>query len=277
VNRTVDFVKMSGAGNDFIVLGPGQAERIGADPTVWIRRVCRRRLSVGADGVLVVEPGVGDRVKVTFRNPDGSPAFCGNGSRCAARFAHISGMAGTSMTLETAAGDLAAEIVGDRVRLRLPAPIDHGVKTFDLGGQRVTGRFVSAGVPHFVVVDRNFAADALQRWGPPIRQDPVFGSEGTNLDLVWRTDDGSLRVRTWERGVEGETLSCGSGAVAAAFVVRLENGPRTARVLPASGIPLTVRLPGTADHPDAAILEGDARVIIEGRLGIDAISDRLGD
>ena len=277
MSRTIGFVKMSGAGNDFIVLGPGQAERIGADKTGWIRRVCRRRLSVGADGVLVVEPGGGDRVKVTFRNPDGSPAFCGNGSRCAARFAHISGMAGTAMTLETAAGDLAAEIVGDQVRLRLPAPIDHGVKNFDLGGQRVAGRFVSAGVPHFVVVDRDFAADALQRWGPPIRRDPVFGPDGANLDLVRRSEDGSLRVRTWERGVEGETLSCGSGAVAAAFVVRLANGPRTARVVPASGIPLTVQLPGAPEHPDAAILEGDARLIFEGRLGVDAISDRLGD
>jgi diaminopimelate epimerase len=257
----VEIVKMSGAGNDFIVVGPGQRGAIGADRLAWIRRVCRRRVSIGADGVLFVAQSGPNRVEVSFYNPDGSPAFCGNGSRCAARFAHDIGLAASPMVLETAAGEVAASVEGESVQLRLPAPSDLGNMPLDPQGVPVIGRFVRAGVPHFVIVDAELGPDALEHWGPKIRRDPRFGPDGTNFDIVSRDSKGTLELRTWERGVEGETLSCGSGAVAAAFAARLAGGAVSIRVVPASGIPLTVDLPGPRDAPEAAVLTGDARFL----------------
>jgi len=252
---------MSGAGNDFIVVGPGQRDAVGTDLSLWIRRICRRRLSIGADGVLFVVSKGRDRVEVSFYNPDGSEAFCGNGSRCAARFAHVIGLAASPMVLETAAGEVAARVEGESVQLRLPAPVDLGMMPLDPSADSVRGYFVRAGVPHFVIVDGGLGASALEQWGPRIRRDPRFGADGTNFDLVTRHGPDRIDLRTWERGVEGETLACGSGAVAAAFAARLDGGPATLRIVPASGIPLTVELPGPADAPDAAVLTGDARFL----------------
>ena len=261
MSGSVEIVKMSGAGNDFIVVGPEHRDAVGADRRNWIRLVCRRRVSIGADGVLFVRPTGRDRVEVIFHNPDGSEAFCGNGSRCAARFAHAKGLAASPMILETAAGEVTANLEGESVRLRLPAPVDLGTMPLDPGADSARGYFVRAGVPHFVILDASLGPEALSRWGPRIRRDPRFGPDGTNFDLVIRTGPDRLDLRTWERGVEGETLSCGSGAVAAAFAARLDGGPATLRVVPASGIPLTVDLPGPPQAPEAAVLTGDARFL----------------
>jgi diaminopimelate epimerase len=271
---------MSGAGNDFLVLDAEQERRIAGDPRAWVRRVCRRGLSVGADGVLFVEPLGNDRVRVRFHNPDGSHAFCGNGSRCAARFARIRGYAADSMVLETSVGDVRATVEGDhRVRLVLPAPRDRGTVTVELGDESLSGRAILAGVPHFIVRVASAERAPLERWGPLLRRHPRFGREGSNVDLLAVTSEGHLAVRTWERGVEGETLSCGSGAVAAAYAARLDGGDDWARVLPAAGVPLEVGLPGAPEAPEVAILLGDARWIFEAELGTEStvgISERDG-
>jgi diaminopimelate epimerase len=156
-------VKMSGAGNDFLVLDVEQSRRVEGQLAAWVRRVCRRGLSIGADGVLLVEPAGPDRVRVRFFNPDGSPAFCGNGSRCAARFARERGFAGPAMTLETEIGELSAEVLGERVRLTLPAPRDAGVRTVEWEGGRLVGRSIRAGVPHFVVWCESVVGAPLER------------------------------------------------------------------------------------------------------------------
>lgn len=264
-------VKMSGSGNDFVVLGPASAAELPADPSEWIRRVCRRRISVGADGVLIVQPAGPDRVRVRFFNPDGTPAFCGNGSRCAARFASLQGLAGPRMTLETQAGDLAAEVEEDRVRLEMPPPRDLGTREVEVPEARLAGRMIDAGVPHFVVEVEAPSDAPLAVWGPAVRRHETFGPAGTNLDLVAYREDGAVEIRTWERGVEGETLACGSGAVAAAGVLGLRGGPRNVRVLPASGVPLEVELRGEADRPAGAVLRGDARVVFEAVLDEEAV------
>lgn len=260
--------KMSGAGNDFLVLGAEAAAL--ADDRGWIRRVCRRGVSVGADGVLFVARGAGGRIRVAFRNPDGSPAFCGNGSRCAARFARLNGLAGDSMVLETTAGEVEAEVLGERVKLRLPPPTDAGQVEIDIGPERLVGRSIVAGVPHFVTWVGEVATAPLARWGPAVRRHPRFAPAGVNVDLVQVDSAEQLRLRTWERGVEGETLSCGSGAVAAAFASRLNGGAACLTALPASGIALEIRLPGPPDRPEAAEVIGDARVIFVGELDPEA-------
>jgi diaminopimelate epimerase len=268
VSGGIPIVKLSGAGNDFVALGPDGIRTLGDDPVPWIRAVCRRGLSVGADGVLLVEPAGDDRVRVRFHNPDGSPAFCGNGTRCAARFARRAGFAGESMVLETAAGDVPARLLADgSVSLDLPVPEDLGEQTLDERGARLTGRWVVAGVPHFVVFVPDVSVAPLDLWGPLVRRHPSFGEPGTNLDLAARHGSGALSIRTFERGVEGETLSCGSGAVAAAYAARLEDGTAELEVTPASGVPLRVGF----DH-GVTRLTGDARVIFEVTLDTEATS-----
>lgn len=263
--------KMSGAGNDFVVLGPDEAAELGHGLEGWVRRVCRRRLSVGADGVLVVEPSGPDRVRVRFLNPDGAEAFCGNGSRCAARYAALRGWAGgSSIVLETVAGDVEARIATASVRLALRAPRDLGTVVLDLGDVEIEGRWIEAGVPHFVVFVEDVARAPLDQWGPVIRRHPRFGDDGTNADVA-SLEGREIAVRTWERGVEAETLSCGSGAVAAAHAARHRGAPEAVRVVPASGIPLSVELPGPPGSPVSAMLEGDARLIFEGTLRDEAV------
>jgi diaminopimelate epimerase len=263
--------KMSGAGNDFLVLGDEEARGHADDPG-WIRRICCRRLSVGGDGVLIVEPLERDELRVEFRNPDGAAAFCGNGTRCAARYARLRGWAGPSMRLATCIGEVPAEVRGSLVRLTLPAPRDRGLRSVEVDGEQLRGRWIDAGVPHFVVSVAALHAAPLERWGPLVRQHADFAPEGVNLDLMQLEADSSVRLRTWERGVEGETLACGSGAVAAALAARLEGCAEELTVLPASGIAIEVDLPGDPGQPTLARMTGDARVIFEGRLGEDAVS-----
>jgi diaminopimelate epimerase len=271
VSGGVRFWKMSGAGNDFIVLGREEAAGAPRPFEEWVRRVCRRGVSVGADGVLVVEPaGEPDRIRVRFLNPDGGEAFCGNGSRCAARFAVLRGMAAPVHRLETRAGEIAAEVRGGEVHLTLPPPIDEGILVVEVGGEALQGRRVRAGVPHFVLTVPEVESSPLQTWGPALRRHPAFGSEGTNVDLLARRQDGDWSVRTWERGVEGETLACGSGAVAAALVARGSSRDDAVRLIPRSGILLQVVLSGPAESPSAAVLVGDARVVMVGEIATEA-------
>lgn len=264
-------VKMSGAGNDFVVLGPAQTRRIAGRETEFARGVCRRGLSVGADGLLLVDAAPRGRVRVRFHNPDGSAAFCGNGSRCAARFAHAQQLAGDSMILETAIGDVAADVRNARVRLTLPPPTDEGAWAIEVDERKLTGQRILAGVPHFVVFVDDPGDCPLERWGPAVRHHPSFGAQGTNLDVVGRGSGGALLLRTWERGVERETLACGSGALAAAFAVRMSGAGERFCVIPASGVPLEVELPGPAHAPSTARLTGDARFVFEGELDAEGV------
>jgi diaminopimelate epimerase len=268
----IRIVKMSGAGNDFVLLGPEESRQIAGREEEWARRVCLRGLSVGADGILLVEAMGRDRIRVRFHNPDGSSAFCGNGSRCAARFAHARGLAGARMTLETAYGEVAAEVFDDLVRLTLDPPVDGGELSLEIGGDTLAGRTIAAGVPHFVVSVGDPAEAPLEHWGPAVRGHAIFGSDGTNLDVVGRRADGAVTIRTWERGVERETLACGSGAVAAALVARLGGAAERVSVIPASGARLEVDLPGPPHAPEAARLTGDARFVLEGRLDPEALA-----
>lgn len=260
---------MTGAGNDFVVVGPDAAALLGPEPGDWVRRVCRRGLSVGSDGVLFVTPAGPGRVAVRFLNPDGSEAFCGNGSRCAARYAVREGLAGPSLTLLTAAGEVPAEVRGERVRLTLAPPRRVDRLELVAGGDRVTGAWVEAGCPHLIVTVPDVAAVPLERWGPAWRRDPRLGPGGANVDVLSRDGD-VWRLRTWERGVEGETLACGSGAVAAALVARDAGAGERVDLVPTGGVPLRVELPGPADAPSRAVLEGDARFLLDGELNGEA-------
>jgi diaminopimelate epimerase len=267
---SIPFLKMSGAGNDFVVIGAAEAEALGARLPEWTRAVARRGLSVGSDGVLVVTPSGRDRVALRFLNPDGGEAFCGNGTRCAARYAHLRGLTGRRLVVETCAGPIAAEVRDGTVRLEVPVPKDRGRTRVENAGTAVEGRFVDAGSPHFVIRADDVAAWPLAERAPWIRRHPAFGDAGVNVDVVAERPDGSLRIRTWERGVEGETLSCGSGALAAARLA-IDGGRRgRIRIVPASGIELVVDVPQDVERAPSVGFEGDARVVFEGVLSPEA-------
>ena len=272
MSARVPFTKMSGAGTDFLVLDAQAWEALDGDRAAWVRAACRRGLSVGADGVLIVTVDKADpgRVRVTFYNPDGGEAFCGNGSRCAARYAVLRRGAKPAMTLLTSVGEVPAVVDGPLVSLTLPPPKDLGPIVLDDAGATFRGRWIDSGVPHVVIPVAALATYPIEQVAPSLRRHRALGPSGANVNLVESDARGRVHVRTWERGVENETLACGTGAVAAAFAARLTGAPESIAVVPRSGASLTVELPGESGRPRSARLIGDARFIFEGTLDPEA-------
>ena len=219
----VEFTKMHGAGNDFLVLDNRwyrfSDEELSEMAATW----CRRRYGVGADGLLALNPTEEDGVAYRMRyvNSDGSWAtMCGNGARCLARFALSADFDGPELTFDTDAGRYRAAIAttdADRIRLFVPSPsgmnLDIELET-DLGGPV---HFVHTGTEHLVVFVPDLSAAPVAEWAPRLREDARLDPPGANVNFVEVRPDG-LHVRTYEKGVEEETLSCGTGVLAAAVL-----------------------------------------------------------
>jgi diaminopimelate epimerase len=234
------FYKMSGHGNDFIVLN-GDGARKGIDWREYAPRWCSRRTSVGADGLLIVEPSERADFRLRIFNSDGSEAeMCGNGARCAARFAEVRGIAGSRMTFETMAGIIGASTEGDMVSINLTEPKDvNDDIVLNISGTELHVCAIDPGVPHSIVFRDNvieMTADEVVEMGRFIRHHPAFGPEGTNVDFVEVMGPSLIRVRTYERGVEAETMACGTGAVASAIISHLYRN--------AGDPPIAVQMPG---------------------------------
>lgn len=259
------FSKMAGGGNDFVVIdnrGPKLA-----DASDLARRICTRALSVGADGLILVEPSVRATFKMRYYNSDGSlAAFCANGTRCAARFAFLTVISGRRMTIETDAGIVGAEIGdGGLVTLALPAPYAFKPRRVLVVGDRsIQGNSITVGVPHYVVFLRQgLWTQDIGPLGRAIRHHPDLKAEGgANVNFVLVRGEHAIEVRTWERGVEGETLSCGSGVVASAVTSALFGRVKSpVSVLTRSGVTLEVTFSVRDEHADDVRLKGDARLI----------------
>ncbi|HSB63505.1 MAG TPA: diaminopimelate epimerase [Thermoanaerobaculia bacterium] len=271
------FTKMSGAGNDFLVFG-ARVER-GPREIEAIRRLCRRGTGVGADGVLFVfaerEGDPSSRIVVDYVNADGSVGrFCGNGTRCAARFAVRNGLAGASLVAATGWGAIGATVRSDgTVELALPEPVAVGraVPSLDTAGETLEkGAFaLVVGVPHvvsYVQADVDLDALDLSILGPLHRRHPAM-REGANANFVKVLSPSRIAVRTWERGVEAETLACGSGAVAAAVVTSFLKGANPpVSVATRSGETLEVSFLRDGEVARDVTLTGDARFVFEGTL-----------
>jgi diaminopimelate epimerase len=272
------FTKMSGAGNDFLVFGGSVAR--GAKEIAAIRRLCQRGTGVGADGVLFVtrekpeKPG-SPRVVAEYLNADGSAGrFCGNGTRCAARYAVLRGLAPPACVVLTGWGAVGARVSPEgRVTLALPEPVAvaRAVHALDPGGDTLERDAFSllVGVPHlvaFVKKDIAFEALDLSGLGPAHRHHPAM-KEGANANFVRVLGPGRIAIRTWERGVEAETLACGSGAVASAVVASfLEGYAPPVSVATRSGETLEVGFAKDGEIAREITLGGDARVVFEGTL-----------
>ena len=222
--QQIHFFKMTGAGNDFILIDNRKGLVDSDHCRDLVRYACRHKLSVGADGMILIENDPEVDFKWRFFNADASEGeMCGNGARCAARFAYLTGIvANPRMAFRTLAGIIKAELLGDRVKVQMTSP--HSLtmdRNLDADGRSFSLDFVNTGVPHAVC----FAADESElestdvlRWGHALRFHPHFQPAGTNVDFVWVRDPHHLDVRTYERGVEGETLACGTGCIASSLV-----------------------------------------------------------
>lgn len=271
----IPFVKYTGAGNDFVVV---EAPSLGSrDPAAVARTVCPRATGVGVDGLILVDVDGEGRVETRFFNPDGSEfGTCGNGSRCVARWAADEGKTvDGAVRLLTAEGAVDARVEGERVLLeyRLRAWIE-GAHRVPVGEEEREGWLVQIGTPHFVVPLPELPAGEIDALCRPIRHHPDLGPEGANVDLVALEAPSAGSIRTFERGVEAETLACGSGAMAAALALHAtdRSAPELA-LLTRSGATLSVALSTPEDAPppgEPAVreirLSGPARRLFEGRF-----------
>jgi diaminopimelate epimerase len=230
--ETIEFHKMHGCGNDFVLIDNRSPAVPVERMSHWAKAVCPRSFSVGADGVIFLEPAPpspgpepGPDYVWHFYNADGSRAeMCGNASRCAARLAVRLGLAGPSHVLGTDAGPIQAEVRDDgTVKVQLTPP--HGLQTgmslaLEQDRPEAVVHFVNTGVPHAVVVVDDIAGADVQRLGPLLRYHERFLPAGANANFIQVLDRGRIELRTYERGVENETFACGTGAVAALLVAR---------------------------------------------------------
>ena len=269
------FTKMSGGGNDFVMID-NRDGRIG-DAAELTRRVCTRALSVGADGLILIEPSATASVKMRYYNSDGTlAAFCANGTRCAARFAFLNAIAGSTMTIETGAGLVGADVSESGiVTLALQPPRSfQAERPLPVRERIVRGSFIVVGVPHYVVLQPdNLWTFDMAPLGKAIRAHPDLQPDGgANANFVVHRDAHSLEVRTYERGVEAETLSCGSGVVASAITCALLGKVKSpVSVLTRSGITLTVSFELAGGKAENVRLTGDARHIYSATLAPEAV------
>jgi diaminopimelate epimerase len=264
----LSFSKMAGGGNDFVVIDnrDNRVAKLG-DVGELTRRICTRGLSVGADGLILIEHTSRATFKMRYYNADGGLAtFCGNGTRCAARFALLNVIAGRKMTIETDAGIVGAEIGdGGHVTLSLPAPHSfRAQRTLVIGEQTVRGSSIMVGVPHYVVFLREgLWTQDIKPLGSAIRRHPdLVPDGGANANFVVVRDEHAIEVRTYERGVENETFACGSGVVASAVTSALFGKVKSpVSVLTRSGITLEVAFTIRDGYANDVKLKGDARLI----------------
>jgi diaminopimelate epimerase len=272
--KSLHFTKMSAAGNDFIIFD-NRTHIISANKAKeFTQKTCRRKLSVGADGLILIEDSTEADFKWRFFNADGSEAeMCGNGGRCVARLAFLKGIAPQQLTFETLAGIIKAEVFGERVKLQLPLPYNLNCDlALVVDGQNLPANHITVGVPHAVIFVDELKEYPVVELGRKIRHSDYFQPAGTNVNFVHLSNDSSITIRTYERGVEDETLACGTGAVASALISSAKKGMESpVSVLTRGGEMLMVHFTRDGKMLKEVFLEGNAHLIYEGELNADAL------
>jgi diaminopimelate epimerase len=273
------FWKMNGAGNDFIILNNlDGALSHDALPGI-VRIICERHLSLGADGVMVVEPSVKADFKMLFFNSDGSMGeMCGNGARCICRYGYETGLAGSTQTIETTAGIVTGERIDPclyRIRLNDPSVLERRDVAVDGITYRCTYvELGDPGIPHAVVPIPHLR-DADPQWlfdlGRKLRYHPAF-PKGANVNFYELTGPDAVFERTWERGVEDFTYACGTGTGSVAAVLTLEGAVSGRQVsFTTRGGTLIMDVCHTGGHIDALYLTGPTNVVAKGELTDEAL------
>ena len=268
----IDFYKMSGSGNDFILVDNRTNLIEAAVAPELARNLCRRKVSVGADGLILIENDDEADFRWSFFNADGSTAeMCGNGGRCAARLANILGICGPTLSFRTLAGIIRAELSGSRVKLQMTEPRDLRLDLeLELNGRSFNTHFVNTGVPPTVFIldgPEILAQQEVVGQGRKVRYHSQFAPAGTNVNFVAVLGEQALAIRTYERGVEDETLACGTGATAVALIGAAKGMVRPpVDVHTKSGETLTIYFDSDQLLPREVYMEGETTVIYQGRL-----------
>lgn len=268
----MNFYKMNGAGNDFIVID-NRDLKTNLD-TETIEALCDRHRGIGADGLLAVEPAEnGADYKFRYYNADGGEAeMCGNGARCFGRFtAHLANEVKDSVTFETIAGTLTADMIGADVRIAMSDPFDLELDTdVKINSLSAPIHFINTGVPHAVAIVENLQELDVIKNGAAIRYHEKFAPKGTNANFLQAIAPSHIAIRTYERGVEGETLACGTGMCAAAIIHHLKTGdPSPIKVDVAGGDTLEIGFePNGKDGFKNVTLQGPADFVFEGQIEI---------
>ncbi len=273
----IPFTKMSGTGNDFIVIDHREPFLTVDEMPAFAKAVCERKFSAGADGLILIEASESADFRWQFLNGDGSFAeMCGNGARCAARFAHAKGIAPAQMRFETVAGIIEAEVIADAVKLTMTDPTDLDLEqVLGIDETDKVVHFINTGVPHAILFMESNDSAPVYEWGKIVRFHKHFAPAGTNVNFVQHTSNSTLHVRTYERGVEGETMACGTGAVGAAIVAGMlgyVEPPVT--VTTSGGEQLTIHFTLTEEQTlsqGSVYLEGPASFIYDGELHAESI------
>jgi len=264
------FTKMNGAGNDFILIDnrPG---RVHLDRT-QIARLCDRHRGIGADGILLLEKASNHAdFRMRYFNADGGEAeMCGNGARCFARFANKVAGRKEKISFETPAGVISAKLAGDLVTLEMTEPTDLRLKTtLRVMDENKTVHFINSGVPHVVIPVLQLDDVDVQGAGSAIRHHKMFSPKGTNVNFLEKRGPKQIAVRTYERGVEAETLACGTGIVASALVfAATENAASPITVIARGGDELRVGFEKIDTAFRNVTLTGPAEFVFEGIIEI---------
>lgn len=263
------FHKMVASGNDFIVID--NRSRTVKNAKELAAKICRPHVGVGADGVLLIEPSRKADFFMRIINSDGSEAeACGNGYRCVGLYAHERLGFSKSMRVETLAGEIGIEVNRNTIKVKMTDPSDYRetVELKDLG-RSLKASFINTGVPHVVIFAEGLSQMPVVELGRAIRYHKTFQPKGTNVNFVEVTGKNELSLRTYERGVEDETLACGTGTVASAVAANLRNHVETpVRVKTKSGEVLNVYFERIGDKIRNVFLEGGAEFVFEGKLKV---------
>jgi len=264
------FTKMNGAGNDFVMID-NRAGKVRLQPE-QIVRICDRHRGVGADGILLLEKGSnGADFRMRYYNRDGGEAeMCGNGARCFARFANKIADAPKKISFQTPAGLIRGELHGDLVTLHMSEPKDLQLNVeLELEGEDARVHYINSGVPHVVVPDARVDMVHVYGRGGAIRCHELFSPAGANVNFIEKRSPRQISIRTYERGVEDETLACGTGVVASALIFAATekvDGPIS--VIVRSGSELSVDFKRAGGQFRNVTLTGPAEFAFEGTIDI---------
>ncbi|MEA3490049.1 MAG: diaminopimelate epimerase [Candidatus Omnitrophota bacterium] len=266
----VNFTKAMASGNDFIIIDNkrGELDARQLDYPEMARELCPRKLSIGADGLLILEDSDRAVFRMRIINPDGSEVdMCGNGARCSAFYAAACGW-GEDLSIETGSGILAAQVDGGNVKIRMSDPRDIKLDiNLGIGSSIMKICYINTGVPHVVHFVDDLEGYQVKETGRKIREHSLFSPEGTNVDFVGEMDADNAAVRTYERGVEDETLACGTGVVASAVVMGLLGcASSPVRVRTRSGDTVNVYFNLSGQKVTDVYLEGKASIVYEGKV-----------
>jgi diaminopimelate epimerase len=262
----MNFYKMSGTGNDFVLLD-NRNKNFSEGLSQLVSKLCHRRNGVGADGVLLLESSARADFRMRYLNADGGEvSFCGNGGRCIAWFAHNIGAVPDKMTFEAGDGLHRAEVKCSLVKLSMKDPSDFKLNfVLDLGSKGYSASYADTGVPHVVIPVMELQDFPVAETGRKIRRHQMFEPAGTNANFIELLDQHHLIIRTYERGVEDETLACGTGATAAAVISGLQGRAASpVECLTHGGETLTVHFKKEDDRITEVFLEGAVSLVFKG-------------